>query len=269
MTSLQTQDLSPKIGTIIQGIDLAKAGALDEFGDALRRILLERQVIFLRDQHLTVDVQLALAKLFGDVRPVASKFPHHPGSDCVEILQSSGEPTGTDVWHTDLSFLETPPKCTMLHAQSLPPAGGDTIWASMNAAYESLNPLLRSYLETLKAIHDWEAPELLIRIKDEEAYHQRRRKDPPTEKPVITTHPETGKKVVNVNELYTTRIVGVSRAESRALVSLLSGLAHIPEWQARFRWEPLSLAIWDNRSAQHYAIRDYASRRVMNRITIY
>ena len=267
--SLKFEYLSPKIGTVIRGIDLSQPGAIEEYGPRISQLLLDRQVIFFRDQNIDVATQVRLAQVVGEVRPVASKFQRHPENSHVEILQSSGEPTGTDVWHTDLSFVANPPKATMLHAQTLPPTGGDTIWASMTAAYESLSPLLRAYLETLQAIHDWETPELLIRIVDQEAYHQRRRDNPPAEKPVISTHPETGKKVVNVNELYVSRIVGVSRSESRALVSFLTGLARVPEWQVRFRWEPRSLAVWDNRSAQHYAIRDYSAPRSMHRLTIY
>jgi taurine dioxygenase len=143
----------------------------------------------------------------------------------------------------------------------------------MTAAYESIDPRLRAYLDELKAVHNWETPELLDSLKAKPAaaqeYARMRQTYPPLEHPVVVTHPETGKRILYVNEFYTKEIVGVTRSESDSLLRYLTGLARVPELQVRFRWEPGSVAIWDNRSVQHYAVNDYhPARRLMHRIAI-
>jgi taurine dioxygenase len=273
-TEMQLENLTPSIGSIVHGIDLSDQESVARVSQRIRQALLERQVIFFRDQQLDCNAQVSLARLFGEVRPVASTFPSHPSNPHVEILESQGKKTGTDVWHADLSWQKEAPIGACLHAVKVPQTGGDTMWVSMTAAYDSLDQKLRAYLDGLSAIHDWEGPEVLGNITSkpdaQKRYQDMRLRYPPIEQPVIKVHPETGRRLIFVNSLYTTRILGLSRAESASLLNFLSGLASVPEWQVRFKWAPGSMAIWDNRAVQHYAINDYHPfPRLMHRVTIY
>jgi taurine dioxygenase len=265
--------LTPTIGACIDGVDTADATALTQHSATLRRALLDHQVIFFRDQQLSPDAQERLASIFGRVNDVSSTFAHHPENARVELLESKGRGPGTDVWHADLTWQRTPPVGACLYAVDVPPAGGDTMWASMTAAYDSLAPKLQDYLAGFTAMHSWEGPEVIGNVRNgpdgEARYHAMREKYPPLEVPVVATHPETGKRLITANALYTTSICGVTREESAALLAMLTGLARVPEYQVRFHWEPGSVAIWDNRAVQHYAVNDYyPSYRLMHRVTI-
>jgi taurine dioxygenase len=144
----------------------------------------------------------------------------------------------------------------------------------MTAAHDAIAPKLRDYLTGIKAVHNWETPELLesINTKPDAAQNYRRMREtyPPIEHPVIVPHPETGKPILFVNEFYTKELVGMTRSESESMLRYLTALAHVPEWQVRFRWQAGSVAIWDNRSVQHYAVNDYhPARRLMHRVAIH
>jgi taurine dioxygenase len=270
---LEIEDLTPTIGSVIGDIDLADGDALEQHRAALRQALLDRQVIFFRDQNLSPAAQVRLAAIFGDVQPLSSTFPSHPDNPCLEVLESKGRRTGTDVWHADLTWQSSPPIAACLFAVEVPRTGGDTLWASMTAAHDAIDPQLRAYLAGLRAVHNWETPEILdsLRSKPDAAGQYARMRDayPPLAHPVIVAHPETGRQILYVNEFYTTELVGLTRSESDALLRYLTSLARVPEWQVRFRWEPGSVAIWDNRSTQHYAVNDYhPTRRLMHRVGI-
>lgn len=272
-TPLIVEPLTPKLGSVVTGIDLSSLSTLNAWRDELRAMLHERQVLFFRDQKLSPDVQLAFASLFGEPKEVASSFERHPTNDRVEILRSIGRPIGTDVWHTDLSWSEEPPMATCLYGVEVPSVGGDTLFASMSCAFDSLSTKMQSYLCELTALHNWENTAVSEFMKSQEGgyeqYQSMRCNYPPLERPVVETHPVTGRKVIYVNALYTTRILNVSQAESEALLRFLSGLATVPEWQVRFQWRPGSLAIWDNWAVQHYAVNDYhPAPRVMHRVTV-
>ena len=265
--------LTPAIGALIDGIDTADADALERDGESLRDALLDHQVIFFRNQSLTPDAQVRLASVFGSVNDVSSTFASHPNNARVELLESKGRGPGTDVWHADLTWQPTSPIGACLYAVDVPSAGGDTIWASMTAAYESLAPRMQEYARELTALHSWEGPEVIGNVRsgpDGEARYQKLRETyPPLEVPVVKVHPKTSQRVIAVNALYTTSICGVTREEGAALLTYLTGLARVPEWQVRFHWEPGSVAIWDNRAVQHYAVNDYyPSYRLMHRVTI-
>jgi taurine dioxygenase len=265
--------LTPAIGGLIEGVDTADAAALERDGAELRQALLDRQVIFFRKQQLTPDAQVRLAAVFGTVNDVSSTFAHHPDNARVELLESKGRGPGTDVWHSDLSWQRTPPLGACLYAVDVPAPGGDTIWASMTAAYDSLAPKMQDYIRDLSALHSWENPEVIGNVRSsadgEARYNKLRETYPPLEVPVVSVHPKTMRRVITVNALYTTSICGVTREESAALLGVLTGLARVPEWQVRFHWEPGSIAIWDNRAVQHYAVNDYyPSYRLMHRVTI-
>jgi taurine dioxygenase len=274
MKALNIENLTPVIGSIIHDIDLADPIQLEENRAQIRQTLLDRQVIFFRDQKLSPDAQVAFSRIFGEVRPVPTTFPIHPDNQHLEILASKGRSTGTDVWHADRTWEKSPPIGACLYAIKVPPAGGDTMWASMTAAYDALDAKMQDYLDGKNAVHDWEGPELIASLRSnpdgQRRYEERRAKHPPIEKPVVAIHPETGRKLVYVNSLYTTRILGTTRSESTALTTYLAGLSAVPEWQVRFRWQPGSVAVWDNRAVQHYAVNDYHPfPRLMHRVTVY
>ena len=270
---MQVDHLTPAIGSEIHGIDLSDAAQVNAHADQLRAVLAERQVIFFRDQHLTPDAQVSFAQIFGTVEPVSSTFPVHPENPYLELLISQGTRTGTDIWHADLTWQKVPPAGACLYAVDVPETGGDTMWASMTAAFDSLAPAMQTYLRNLNAVHNWEAPALTENLKKRDdtgaMYKAARDKYLPIEQPVVFEHPLTGKEVAFVNSLYTTHIRGVTNDESCALISFLSGLAKVPEWQVRFRWQKGSVAVWDNLATQHYAVNDYhPSPRRMHRVAI-
>lgn len=267
------EHLTPAIGSEIHGLDLSDGATVAKHAQALRDALAERQVLFFRDQTLSPEAQVFFARTFGEVQPVASTFPVHPDNPCLELLISKGKKTGTDVWHADMTWQKQPPAATCLYAEEVPASGGDTMWASMASAFESLDPALQDYLEGMTAVHDWEAPELVRSLMGQEngaqRYQDMRKEFPPIDQPVVLTHPVTGRKQLFVNSLYTTFINHMSRDESATWVVYLSGLAKIPEWQVRFKWRKGSVAVWDNIATQHYAVNDYhPSARRMHRVTI-
>jgi len=270
---MEIEHITPCIGSEIRGINLSDQAQVEAAADNLRALLAERQVIFFRDQDLSPEAQVRFSKLFGKVERVSSTFPAHPEEPHVELLVSQGTRTGTDIWHADLTWQTSPPAGACLFAVDVPDTGGDTMWVSMTAAFASLNADMQSYLRKLTAVHNWEAPALKDNLTKRdptgELYRSAREKYQPIEQPVVLEHPVTGQPVVFVNALYTTHIQGVSNDESTALVSLLSGLAKVPEWQVRFRWRKGSVAVWDNIATQHYAVNDYhpAARR-MHRVAI-
>jgi taurine dioxygenase len=268
----EVDHLTPNIGSVVSGIDCS-AELDDETVAALRKLWLERQVLFFRDQQLDVAAQVRFAGLFGETQKVGAFFPKHPESPMMEVLETKGKATGTDVWHADLTWQQEPPRGTCLYAVDVPPVGGDTMWSSMTTAYRSLSRELQDYLGRLTALHSWETTSVTDYVKGlengAERYEQTRRDHPPLELPVVRPHPETGEPVLWVNSLYTTRIVGIPKAESDHLLAYLTGLANVAEWQVRFRWQVGSMAIWDNHAVQHYAVNDYyPSPRLMHRVTI-
>jgi taurine dioxygenase len=158
-------------------------------------------------------------------------------------------------WHTDVSCDEQPPMATILRMETVPSAGGDTLFASMYAAYETLSGPMKAFLQPLEAIHE-SAHVYAGRYGSNEA-DSRDGKFPSAVHPVVRTHPVTGRKALYVNRAFTTRIRGLKPAESRALLDFLFAHQENPEFQCRFRWEPNSVAMWDNRCAQHFAVWDY------------
>ncbi|WP_327298865.1 MULTISPECIES: TauD/TfdA family dioxygenase [unclassified Streptomyces] len=270
-TGFKLELLTPTIGGVVHGLDLR-----DELSpkcqDELRQTLLEREVLFLRDQQIEPGDQLRFARIFGEPQEVSAFFPSLPDNRYIEVLESRGRASGTDVWHSDLTWQPTPNAATCLHSQEVPPCGGDTLWASMTAAYDAIPEDVKKLIDPLDAVHDWER-ELSDHVRSgeegEKRYAETREKYPPRRHPVVRTHPVTGRKLVYVNELYSTRIAGVDHQLSESLLRYLVGLARVPEFQARFRWDANAIAIWDNRSVQHYAVGDYHPHyRKMHRVTL-
>ncbi|PKH23883.1 taurine dioxygenase [Enterobacterales bacterium CwR94] len=264
--------LGPYIGAQVSNIDLARPLSDAQF-EQLYHALLRHQVVFLRDQPLTPQQHRALAVRFGDlhIHPV---YPQAEGVKEIIVLDTHNDnPPDNDNWHTDVTFIETPPAGAILAAKQLPEFGGDTLWASGIAAYDALSEPFKQLLKGLQAEHDFTKSFQEYKYRKTAEEHARWQeavaKNPPLLHPVIRTHPVSGKQALFVNEGFTTRIVGLSEKESSALLAFL--FAHItkPEFQVRWRWQQHDVAIWDNRVTQHYANADYLpARRVMHRATI-
>jgi taurine dioxygenase len=185
----------------------------------------------------------------------------------------ANNPTDNDAWHTDVTFIETPPLGAVLYARQLPADGGDTLWCNMRAAYEALSPAMRDFLSGLDAVHDFArgfpAKRTVAQAAGADRYAKALEENPPVIHPVIRTHPETGEDSLFVNYGFTERIKGLRRNESDALLAMLFDHIKKPEFQVRWRWKENAIAFWDNRITQHYAVNDYLpNRRVMHRATI-
>lgn len=279
-SSLKVEKFRPLIGATVSGIDLDKP--IDEANQAALRVAFSRYgVLFFRDQAFGPQRLVEVAKLFG--RPYKQNEYNHglEGFPEIEVLENSERrQQKADVWHADVTWQPNPPKATILQAQDLPSEGGDTVWSSTAGAYDLLDPKLAAYLETLTAVNSLEVTRLPEYLRGtyggrypEEGGEQRlagaRAAHPPLEVPVIATHPETGRKVINVNEGHTSHIKNVTRATGHALLTLLFDLIKTPELQARFHWKPGSVAVWDNRQVNHYGVNDYGDGfRKFHRITI-
>jgi alpha-ketoglutarate-dependent sulfate ester dioxygenase len=260
--------VSPALGAVIDGVTLDPE--MDEgIAKAIRSALLAHKVVWFRHQMLDADSLTALARRFGiptPAHPVEPSLPGHP-----EILPlDSAEGARADVWHSDLTFQDRPPLGALLHAVEVPPVGGDTIWADLTGAYDCLSAPMRSFLDSLSAVHSPTKAGVYFSGRDttggraaEQAaslmgHH-----------PVVRVHPETGQRSLFVNPLFTDRIDGLRRRESDALLQLLYGIATAPERQVRWRWEQGDVAFWDNRCTMHYALLDFGdSRRQMLRVAL-
>jgi taurine dioxygenase len=268
---LDIRPLSGAIGAEIAGIDLG--GPLDDMiVAAIRRAWLDHLVIFFRDQDLPPDRLMAVARRFG--KPV--EYPFVAGIDgfpeVTPVVKLEHERVNFGgIWHTDTAYLETPPMGTFLIAREVPEAGGDTLFANMYLAYESLSDGMKRLLDPLVGVNSSRKADASKtredRMKDEPGAGARR--DYVAEHPVVRTHPETGRKALYVNLGHTQRFKGMTEEESAPLLGFLFTHQTRPEFTCRFRWTPGALALWDNRCAQHNPINDYhGRRRVMHRVTL-
>lgn len=251
MTTATRRDVNTKIGTELEGVVLRD---LDQDGvDELKQLVAERGVLFFRDQEMTLAQQVELGSRLGElhIHP-AAKAPE--GFPEVLLIHTDADSTYTagNGWHTDVSCDARPPALSVLRIEQPPPSGGDTVWASMYEAYDTLSTSMQDYLSTLTAVH---AGELAYRNR----YHMGDDRDyPVSEHPVVRTHPITGRKGLYVNTGFTSHIKGLKRRESDALLKMLyDHIAYGVNFQVRFQWEPNSVAIWDNRCVQHHASWDY------------
>lgn len=265
--SFAVEPLAPAIGAEIQGVDLGQ-GVDDALFDRLHQALMDHQMIFLRDQTIDPDQHVELARRFGPPLPSKKLKLYGDKYDCLSLLENDGTKVAVgSMWHTDNTDFEEPPMGSVLYCEVGPKVGGDTLFASMYAAFEALDRRTQAYLETLTAQHDNSNVKRRYAGKNilrEEAMVV----DQPAEHPVVHRHPVTGRKALFVNSNYTQRIVGLSEVESRNLLHMLYEHVQKPEFQCRFRWRSGSLAIWDNRCVQHYALDDYKELRRMRRVQI-
>lgn len=255
------------LGAEIHGIDLA-AGLADETIAAIRRIWLEHSVLFFRGQTLPPAEFAAFARRFGEVvhYPFLKGLPEAPEVIPVAKLEHERVNFG-GLWHTDTAYLEAPPMATMLIAREVPPYGGDTLFASGYAAYEALSDGMKWMLEPLWAVNSSAKAERTRTREDRAAGEER--KVLAAEHPVVRTHPETGRKALYVNGGHSLRFVGMTEEESTPLLEYLFQHQARPEFTCRFRWEPGSIAFWDNRCVLHNPVNDYHGfRRIMHRVTL-
>jgi taurine dioxygenase len=263
--SIQVEKLTPHAGAEIRGADLSRP--LDErtFKE-IHAALIDNGVIFFRDQHLTPEQQKAFGRLFGELHlhPAAPKeVPEHPEILVIHADENSKHVAGEN-WHSDVSCDLEPPMGSTLYMHELPPVGGDTLFASMYAAYDALSEPMKRMLEPLTAMHEGEHV-----YRGRYGVNDTGKVFPKAEHPIVRTHPVSGRKALYVNGGFTTRIVQLKRAESDALLHFLYRHVETPEFHCRFRWQVNSVAFWDNRCMQHHAMWDYyPQRRHGHRVTI-
>ena len=267
--AIDIRPLTATIGAEIHGVSLS-----DDLDDAtiaeIRRALLDHLVVFFRDQCIDDSRHLAFALRFGPlaVSPLVTRYQDSDAVVVLDQVHPKGE--GADEWHSDNTFLETPPMGSLLRAVQLPSVGGDTCFASMYAAYDALSAPMRTLVDELYAVHDITKP-LRKAIRDGHStldLAEMQQKCPPVRHRVVVTHPETGRKALFVNRNSTVCLEGVTERENDLLLPFLLDHVRSPEFQCRFHWELGSLAFWDNRAVQHYALADYDERRVMRRVTV-
>jgi taurine dioxygenase len=275
--TLSIQPIAGSLGAEVGGVDLA--GPLrNSVAEEFRRAFVEHLVLFFRDQALTPDQHLAVSRLFGPLArmPYVKHMDEYP--DIIAVLKEADErniSTFGNAWHSDFTFLEAPPLGSLLYAREVPTRGGDTIFANMYAAYNALSEGMKRMLDPLRAMHSGRpygvagVPKDLRVSRSIAIERDNPEADREVAHPVVRVHPESGRKALYVNEIYTVRFENMTAAESRPLLRFLYEHCTRPEFTCRFRWAPGSLAIWDNRCTLHYAVNDYdGERRLMHRTTV-
>ena len=278
--SIQVHPLTCTIGAELHHVHLGAAAQDDDLLAEIRAALLKYRVVFFRDQDITRAEHVAFARRFGELEdhPVVGSHPDHPG--LVQIYKTPDSPPDRheNSWHTDATWREQPPMGCVLRCVECPPVGGDTMWVNMVEAYAQLPDDIKARIAPLRARHsiEWSfgaSMPIDKRLALKAQY-------PDAEHPVVRIHPETGEKILFVNGSFTTHFTnyntpvnvrcGLDKAPGATqLLSYLVSQASIPEYQVRFRWAKNSVAFWDNRSTQHYAVMDYPpSHRKMERTAI-
>lgn len=262
---LDVRPMTPAIGAEILNIDLGSANICDSI-PSIRAALLKYGVIFFRDQELTQEQHIAFARHFGELEVHPATPKDQPNPEVLRIAHGPKSRGQENNWHSDVTWREKPSLGSILLAREVPDVGGDTLFANMHLAYERLSEQMKRFCEGLTAVHDISRVFAKRLNKTPEELHE---KYPPMRHPVIRTHPETGEPAVYVNNGFTSHIEGLSKEESVWLLDHLHKTAWDAEIQCRFRWQPGSIAFWDNRVCQHLAVSDYfPARRVMERVTI-
>ncbi len=268
--TLEIVPVTPTIGAEVRGFDMR--APTDAQIEQLKVALGEHLVLFFRDQDITPEQHIDFAGRFGPIEHhgYATGHPDHPDMVVLDVTQPVG--MGTDDWHSDSSGKPEPAMGAVLRAVTLPPSGGDTCWSSMFAAYDGLSPRMQEMLTGLTALHDFARPletAIAAGYDSPVSLADIRRQYPPMEHPLVRTHPVTKRRGLFVNHNYTTRICQLTAEESRQVLPFLVSHVGRPDFQVRFHWQPNSVALWDNRCTQHYALADYSGHhRVMHRVSI-
>ncbi len=273
---LTINSLSPVLGAEVVDLDLSSPISDAEFTELNQAWLDHNGVLVIRDQTLTPDEHIAFSKRLGELEVhVVGQFLLDGYPEIYRVstkVDDDGRPMGNPesgrYWHSDLSYLERPSKASLLYALELPPSGGDTMLASMYAAYDSLSPTMKGMLDGLTAVHDLGHVGRLFSTGGPN--QEQTAKTPPVEHPIVRTHPETGRKALFVNPGFTTHIVQLARSESGALLEFLFAHATKPEFVYRHRWRLNDLLVWDNRCTVHHAVHDFhgTGHRHMHRTTV-
>jgi taurine dioxygenase len=273
---LDVRPLSGALGAEIFGVDLSSPLPSPHF-EQIRAALCEYEVLVFRDQELSREAQIAFAQRFGkpDIHPIANGMEAYP--EVVKVWKPAGESAsfGTG-WHTDNTFFEHPTLLSFLYGVTIPPFGGDTLYASTTRAYQALSETMRGMLDGLVAVHSASRayhPKTTGEAKYSGdaaiTYRYSSAVEEEVEHPVIRRNPASGRKAIYVNPMFTQRIVGLNSGESDALLDFLYRHVTKPDFQCRVRWRAGSLAVWDNRATQHYALDDYREHvRLMHRVTV-
>jgi len=263
-SNITVSPLTPAIGAEIGNIDLRQASS-DDIAD-IRAALLEYKVVFFRDQTLTQAEHISFAREFGDleIHPATPKSQSNP--EVLHIAHGPESKGKENFWHSDVTWREKPSLGSILKAVEVPAVGGDTLFANMVMAYELLPDDIKEVITGRVAVHD------IARVfagRLNKSAEELRERYPPMEHPIVRTHPETGESVLYVNTAFTSHIKDMEEGDSARLLRKLYRTAANPEIQCRFRWQPGSLAFWDNRASQHFASSDYFPQvRKMERVTI-
>jgi len=271
----QTSPISVKrlgynIAAEISDVDLAKPD--DAQVNAINNALLENEVLVFRDQDIPTAQFIDFGNKFGELTTNPFSPTHGENPELIILdYHKDNPPRLTDNWHSDETFRETPPKGTMLRSLIAPRIGGDTMFASMSAAYEGLSDKTQRMISDLRFMVDF-TPFRRVFGNDDDSLHKLReieKEHPILSHPVVRVHPESGRKSIFVNSQFAIGIEGMKDSESRPLLEMLYAQAGVPEYQFRLQWQPNTIAFWDNRVVLHYAIHDYyPQRRLLERLTI-
>ena len=268
---MKIRKIAGALGAEITGIDLA-AGVSAELAAAVRQVLLDHQVIFMRNQQLSPAQFLEFGSRMGEPveYPLVKGLDDYPHIIEVKKLEHERSNFG-GIWHSDTTYLEEPPMGSMLLAKEVPPYGGDTLFANQYLAYETLSDTMKRLLDGLVGISS-SAKADVSKTREDRIRTDGKAGEPRdflAEHPVVRTHPETGRKCLYVNIAHTAGIKGMTQEESTPILQFLFAHQVKPEFTCRFSWEPHSLAFWDKRCAQHNPVNDYHGfRRIMQRITL-
>lgn len=249
-TQCQVTRLAGALGAEVRGIDLGNPTLPDI--DGVKALLVEHHVLFFPDQRLDVDQHVALGRHFGELEGhphLKNPITEHP--ELFELVASGGGVA--DEWHTDITFRPDPALMSILHMVKCPDVGGDTLWTNLHAAYDELSPPMQDLCEGLTALHD---------------ALPHNRPDQMTIHPVVRVHPETGRKLLYVNEHFTRRIVEMNASESEMLLSYLTHWVQNPRFTVRYRWTEGTIGMWDNRCTQHFVLNDFEGERIVQRVTV-
>ena len=268
---LEIEVLTPTIGAIVRGVDLSQTLSEAQY-QAIEKAFHEHLVIFFRDQRLTKDHLKDFGRRFGtlNVHPFLPKVNDDP--EVILLENDRKRPAAVNIWHADLTFMDKPPLGSVLLACCIPEVGGDTLWANMYAAHESLSDKMQRMVADLVGVHRGFLAEYRAALGDLAPLDPQSEwadPEPTAEHPIVRTHPVTGKRSLFISPADLREIKGMKKAEASALLSLLSRHAAEPEFQVRFRWRQGDVAFWDNRCTQHYATADYwPNLRTMHRVTV-
>ena len=264
--NFQVRQLSPTIGAELEGLDLTEE-LQQEVIDEIQQALWDFKVIFFRNQDLTTEQHIGFASRFGELEIHPFLPPNTETPELVKFEKDEKAAGYENQWHHDVTWREEPSQGAILRAREIPPVGGDTLFVDANAAYEGLPAPIKEKIDSLQATHDF--LRAFARQVPDEKLDEMREKYPIVEHPVVINHHKTGKLLLYVNRIFVSGIKGLDKEESYELIDLLCREFETLEYSCRFKWEPNSIAFWDNQAVQHYATSDYSPhRRVMERASI-